>query len=176
MSLCATYICSTNKNKQYVHIEPQHGGWGALHNRDGANALIAITDGDTYNYSIELLEAKFPLRLVQYSLNTKDGTGHGKFRGGLGCVREYEILDNDNFLYSSFGRTKEKPWGMKCGTKGTCNYIIIKRGNKKKKISRIPYFTLKKNDKVQIVTGGGGGYGNPKFRKTISNNKKIKIK
>ena len=168
MSLCATYICSTNKNKQYVHIEPQHGGWGALHNRDGANALIAITDGDTYNYSIELLEAKFPLRLVQYSLNTKDGTGHGKFRGGLGCVREYEILDNDNFLYSSFGRTKEKPWGMKGGTKGTCNYIIIKRGNKKKKISRIPYFTLKKNDKVQIVTGGGGGYGNPKFRKTIS--------
>ena len=55
MSLCATYICSTNKNNQYVHIEPQHGGWGALYNRDGANALIAITDGDTYNYSITFL-------------------------------------------------------------------------------------------------------------------------
>lgn len=165
MSLCATYICGNNIKNQYVHIEPQHGGWGATINRDGANALIAITDGDTYNYSIELLEAKFPLRLVQYALNTKHGVGHGKYRGGLGCVREYEILDNDSFLYSSFGRTIEKPWGLNGGTKGTCNYIIIKRGNKEKKISRIPYFTLKKKDKVKIVTGGGGGYGNPKHRK-----------
>ena len=166
MSLCATYICGNNVKNQYVHIEPQHGGWGATINRDGANALIAITDGDTYNYSIELLEAKFPLRLVQYALNTKDGSGHGKYRGGLGCIREYEILNNDNFLYASFGRTKEKPWGMNGGGKGTCNYIIIKRGNKKKKISRIPYFSLKKKDKIEIVTGGGGGYGNPKLRET----------
>ena len=46
-----------------------------------ARWLIAILDGDTYNYSIELL-AKFPLRVNQYAYNV-GGVGHGKFRGGL---------------------------------------------------------------------------------------------
>ncbi|MDP7196346.1 MAG: hydantoinase B/oxoprolinase family protein, partial [SAR202 cluster bacterium] len=164
MSLCAIYICGKNINNQYVHIEPQNGGWGATFNRDGANAMISITDGDTYNYSIELLEAKFPLQLIQYSLNTKDGLGHGKYRGGLGCIREYKILDKDSILYASLGRSKEPPWGMNGGKKGTCNYIIIKRGKQRIKISRVPYFVLQKNDRVEIVTGCGGGYGNPKLR------------
>jgi Hydantoinase B/oxoprolinase len=51
------------------------GGWGATNKRDGASGMIAVTDGDTYNYSIELLEAKFPLLIRRYEYNVESGVG-----------------------------------------------------------------------------------------------------
>ena len=78
MSLCATYISGSERDGLFVHIEPQNGGWGATRDRDGASGMIAITDGDTYNYSIELLEAKFPLLIRRYDYNVKGGVGAGR--------------------------------------------------------------------------------------------------
>ena len=51
--------------------------------------MIAVTDGDTYNYSVELLEAKFPLLVSRYAYNVEAEVGAGQYRGGLGLVREY---------------------------------------------------------------------------------------
>jgi hypothetical protein len=67
LSLCATYFSGAAADGLFVHIEPQNGGWGATEGRDGASGMIAVTDGDTYNYSIELLEAKFPLLIRRHS-------------------------------------------------------------------------------------------------------------
>ena len=39
----------------YVLVEPGMVGWGGTDERDGANVVSAITNGDTFNYSIELL-------------------------------------------------------------------------------------------------------------------------
>ena len=92
-SLCVVYISGKDRSGQpFIHIEPQHGGWGASEHRDGAGALIAPTDGDTYNYSVEVIEARFPLRVMRYGFNVEGGTGAGRRRGGFGIVREYEIL------------------------------------------------------------------------------------
>ena len=91
VSLCATYISGSGEDGLFVHIEPQNGGWAATPYRDGASGLIAITDGDTYNYSIELLEAKFPLLVSRYDYNVEGGVGAGRHRGGFGLVRDYEI-------------------------------------------------------------------------------------
>lgn len=62
-------------------VEPGMVGWGGTADRDGASVVSAITNGDTFNYSIELLEAKFPLRLHQYALNIEGGAGAGAHRG-----------------------------------------------------------------------------------------------
>ena len=113
VSLCATYISGSGADGLFVHIEPQNGGWGATRDRDGASGLIAITDGDTYNYSIELLEAKFPLIVRRYDYNVQDGVGAGRHRGGFGLVREYEIACDDAVLYGSYGRTETPPWGAR---------------------------------------------------------------
>lgn len=167
MSLCATYFCgrSQEDGAPFVHIEPQHGGWGATQSRDGASALIAITDGDTFNYSVELLEAKFPLRIRTHALNTADGTGAGRYRGGFGVVREYEVLTDDTYLYASYGRTATRPWGIAGGRDGTTNYIeVIAADGKTQRLSRHAYFPLKRGDRVRLVTGGGGGWGDPKLR------------
>ena len=97
LSLCATYFSGPGADGLFVHIEPQNGGWGATSKRDGASGMIAVTDGDTYNYSIELLEAKFPLLIRRYEYNVEGGVGAGRYRGGFGLVREYEI-ENDGVV------------------------------------------------------------------------------
>lgn len=162
MSLCATYICGEDRTGEaFVHIEPQHGGWGATPERDGANGLIAITDGDTYNLSAELLEAKYPLRLVRYAFNTEEGPGAGRFRGGFGLIREYEVLTDNAFTYASMGRSVERPWGADGGSSGSTNYMQITSDGETQRVARIPHAALKKGDRVAIVTGGGGGWGSP---------------
>ena len=112
-SLCVTYLTMRAADgSELVHIEPQHGGWGACHDRDGASGLISLTDGDTYNYSIELLEAKFPLLAERYGFNVEGGSGAGRFRGGYGLVREYRILSPSAQGYCGLGRTRIAPWSL----------------------------------------------------------------
>ncbi len=60
------------------------GGWGAKHNSDGRNTVIAMNDGDTHNGPSEQVEAKYPLLVERYCLRPDSG-GAGKFRGGLGA-------------------------------------------------------------------------------------------
>lgn len=164
VSLCATYISGSGEDGLFVHIEPQNGGWGATRDRDGASGLIAITDGDTYNYSIELLEAKFPLLLNRYDYNIEGGAGAGRHRGGFGLVREYEVECDDAVLYCSFGRTVTPPWGLDGGCKGSRNGVEVTRGGGRTRISRNPHFPLRRGDSVRIITGGGGGWGDPLTR------------
>ena len=164
VSLCATYLAGSGPDGLFVHIEPQNGGWGATSARDGASGLIAITDGDTYNYSIELLEAKFPLLIRRYDFNVQGGVGAGRRRGGYGLVREYEIETDDALLYASFGRTATRPWGVDGGGEGSLNGIEVVRGGSTRRLSRPPHFPLERGDRVRIVTGGGGGWGDPRAR------------
>ncbi|MBN9508329.1 MAG: hydantoinase B/oxoprolinase family protein, partial [Alphaproteobacteria bacterium] len=161
MSLCGTYIAGATPDGMFVHIEPQNGGWGATAGRDGASGLIAITDGDTYNYSIELLEAKFPLLLHRYAYNVAGGVGAGQQRGGFGLVREYEIGCDEAVLYGSFGRNATPPWGIAGGTDGSTNAIEVERDGACVRLTRPPRFALRRGDRVRIVTGGGGGWGDP---------------
>ena len=166
MSLCAMYIFGSipNSNEMFVHIEPAVGGWGATSERDGESALIATTDGDTYNYSVELFEAKYPIRIRQYTLNTSDGSGVGHYRGGFGVIREYEILEDETATYASLGRTIEKPWGLHNGGEGSCNYMEISSNGLTNRYSRISHYALTKGDVIKIATGGGGGFGDPYSR------------
>lgn len=167
-SLSVLYITGRDRHGNlFVHIEPQHGGWGATTVGDGASALIALTDGDTYNYSIELLEAKFPLLVNRYGFNTDGGAGAGRFRGGFGLVREYEILSDDASIYCSLSRNTTPPWGIEGGLEGSCNYVEVEERKKASatRLHRVPNWDVTRGDKVRVLTGGGGGWGSPKERK-----------
>jgi N-methylhydantoinase B len=165
VSLCATYILGSGADGGlFVHIEPQNGGWGATTGRDGASGMIAITDGDTYNYSIELLEAKFPLLVTRYDYNVAGGVGAGRHRGGFGLVREYEVESDDAVLYGSFGHTRTEPWGVDGGLPGSTNGLEVVRGGAITRLTRTPHFPLRRGDLVRIITGGGGGWGPPMER------------
>ena len=164
LSLCATYLSGSSADGLFVHIEPQNGGWGATHGRDGASGMIGVTDGDTYNYSVELLEAKFPLLIRRYQYNTEAGVGGGRYRGGFGLLREYEIESDDVVLHASYGRTATPPWGVEGGLVGSLNAIEVVRAGARQRLTRPPHFPLQRGDRVVILTGGGGGWGEPRLR------------
>jgi N-methylhydantoinase B len=163
VSLCASYIVGFDPRtaELFVHIEPHNGGWGAGVDKDGESGLIATTDGDTYNYPVELVEGKFPLRVERYAFNVQDGVGAGRFRGGYGLVREYRILTNRAGTYASIGRSIERPWGVADGLPGTVNYMEIISDGQHHRGARVPHTPLQEGSLVRIVTGGGGGYGSP---------------
>ena len=163
MSLAGTYFYGRDPGtgETYVHIEPAVGGWGATAAGDGTSALIATTDGDTYNYSVELFEAKFPLAIRRYALNVEDGAGAGRHRGGFGVIREFEIAGDEAHTYASIGRSVERPWGLNGGGRGTNNYMRIESGGAVERVARVPYRGLAAGDRVAVVTGGGGGFGDP---------------
>ncbi|MEM7132341.1 MAG: hydantoinase B/oxoprolinase family protein [Chloroflexota bacterium] len=167
LSLCATYLGGVDdeSGEVWVQPEPNNGGWGAAQGMDGANGLIATVDGDTYNYPVELVESKVPLLVEQYSLNTGDDGGHGQWRGGIGCIREYRMLNSNTFLHASMGRNRVRPWGLNGGTEGTNNYVEVERPDGSVEVvARVANVQLPKDTKVRIVTGRGGGYGNPEDR------------
>jgi N-methylhydantoinase B len=165
-SLCVVYVSGKDEAGQpFIHIEPQHGGWGASRDGDGANALIALTDGDTYNYSVEVIEARFPLLVRRYGLNVEGGSGAGRRRGGFGVIRDYEILGDGASAYCSFGRTETPPWGIEGGKSGSINLLQVEEnGGKVHNFGREPHIELKRGDLVRIITGGGGGWGDPHAR------------
>ena len=123
--------------------------------------MISVTDGDTYNYSVELLEAKFPLLVGRYDYNVEGGVGAGRQRGGYGLVREYAVECDGAVLYGSFGRNRTRPWGMDGGGDGSVNFLEVVRDGQRIRLTRPPRFALRRGDRVRIVTGGGGGWGDP---------------
>jgi N-methylhydantoinase B len=164
-SLCVTVLAGQNADGDpFVLVEPGMVGWGGTADRDGASVVSAITNGDTFNYSIELLEAKFPLRLHRYALNIEGGVGAGAKRGGFGAIREYEVLAPSASLSASFGRSIERPWGLAGGSEGSCNRIEVTRSGEIIRGARLPTLGLSAGDRVTLVTGGGGGFGDPRDR------------
>ncbi len=147
--------------RDFIQQEPEGGGWGAFPDRDGENVMIFISDGDTRNVPVEVVESKFPLRIERYELR-QDSGGPGKFRGGLGHYRDYRVLADEAYTTAIMDREFCPPWGLRGGKAAASDYVLINPGAKdEKKIMKITGYRLKKGDLVSVRSGGGGGYGDP---------------
>lgn len=167
VSLCAYYIGGTRPNGDYwVQATPQDGGWGAGSDIDGESGLIATTDGDTYNYPAEVIEHAFPLAMERNALNVEAGGGAGRRRGGFGTIREFRVLNpTGGFLLVSIGRSVQRPWGVAGGHEGTSNFYEVVRGDGEVlRGGRVTGLPLAAGDLVRVVTGNGGGWGDPRQR------------
>lgn len=164
VSLCAYYIGGTTPSGDYwVQATPQDGGWGAGIDIDGESGLIATTDGDTYNYPAEVIEHAFPLAMERNALNVEAGGGAGRRRGGFGTIREFRILNpTGGSLLASIGRSVQRPWGVAGGHEGTSNsYEVVRADGERIRGGRVTGLTLAEGDLVRVVTGNGGGWGDP---------------
>ena len=147
--------------KYYVCAEADAGGYGGKPTEDGESALFSMTLGDTYNVPAEVVEVRYPWRVERFELR-QDSGGAGKYRGGLGVVRDYR-LGFDAGLTVTTDRVKyTPPWGVFGGKPGDTNITVVNRldGSEERwrKISNLP---LKKDELVSFRGGGGGGYGSP---------------
>ena len=147
--------------KDFIHLDSSSGGWGAYEGMDGENCLICIVDGDSKNYPAELVEQNFPLRLLRFSLY-EDSGGAGKYRGGLGHVRDFQILSGKCWCFTTVERYGYRPWGLWGGFDADANDAILNPGSRQEReIRKVTSYPLKSGDVVHILSGGGGGYGPP---------------
>ncbi|MEM1775518.1 MAG: hydantoinase B/oxoprolinase family protein [Nitrososphaerota archaeon] len=164
LSILATILGGVDERtgEPFAIVEPQAGGWGAGYDMDGESGLVACGDGETYIASNEVYEKHMPILVERYCLNTESGTGHGKFRGGFGVIKDYRVLCSEAYFTVSIGRNKFPPWGVAGGMNGTPNYcVIFKQGEEPKIVRKVAAVKLKKGDMVSLRSGGGGGWGDP---------------
>jgi N-methylhydantoinase B len=144
----------------YLLVEPLAGGWGAGWDRDGDNGQFCPANGETYNIPIEVAETRYGVQVERYTFNDDDG-GAGEFRGGKGLIIDYRCLSKA-WLTSILGRHKFPPWGMSGGREGSPNRIrIIRKDGRIEEYGKTARLPLAEGDVVRMVTGNGGGFGDP---------------
>jgi N-methylhydantoinase B len=140
-----------------------HGGWGACATHDGAGPFRTMAHGDTRIIPVELQESMYPYRIVEFGLRENSG-GPGRFRGGLGYRKRYEILGHCD-LQAMFDRVKYPPWGVHGGKAGQSGQItVIKKSGDQEILYKSKAYPLEPGDSIIVETGGGGGYGPPHER------------
>jgi N-methylhydantoinase B len=161
-SCCATGVWGNlpDSGKFTLMLEPQCGGWGASPAGDGESALICLFDGDTYNIPAEVAEARYPYRVEQYRLR-EDSGGLGRFRGGLGIVRDYRMTGENLGGLLMFERHLYPPFGLEGGGPGATNDPSVHRQDGTVLTQGKGKLVFTKGDLFRLESGGGGGYGDP---------------
>ncbi len=144
-------------NDTYSYYETICGGCGAGPENNGASGVhhhmtnTRITDP-------EILEHRYPLRLLEFSIRNKSG-GRGAYRGGNGVVRILEFLDASTVSLLSQHRIT-RPYGMHGGKPGKRGQQhVIRADGVREKLNGIDGFMAQPGDRLVVKTPGGGGWG-----------------
>ncbi|MGW5432772.1 hydantoinase B/oxoprolinase family protein [Streptomyces sp. NPDC004059] len=146
-----------------VQYELPAGAMGARWNKDGVSASkVHVANGSLT--PVEVLETEFPVRLERFELVTDSG-GAGRYRGGLGYVREYRVLGPARFTTRN-GRELTPPAGKDGGLPGRPSTLTLNPGTDRQAEITVENgsVTLQAGDVVRVAQAGGGGYGDPYTR------------
>ena len=152
-----------SRGQAYVVGELVASGSGASHGRDGVD--VVETDAtNCMNLPAEAMEMEAPIRIHRVALR-EDSGGPGEFRGGLGVVREYEILAGEVAFSHRGERHFSAAAGAAGGGEGAMARSVITRSDGSEVVipSKIAT-TLAEGDRLLVETAGGGGYGDPRAR------------
>jgi len=136
----------------WTYYETLGGGQGAGPSGPGPSG-VHVGMSNTRNTPIEVLETEFPVRVRRYELRAGSG-GTGRWPGGQGVIRVYELLEEaEGSILSE--RRRHAPRGSAGGEDGA-------RGNNLFNGKPVPAklnLRLEAGDWLRIETPGGGGWG-----------------
>ncbi|SUE43010.1 hydantoinase B/oxoprolinase family protein [Roseomonas gilardii] len=162
-----SYVCSfqtvQEDGARGVLVEIEVGGSGAHPEGDG---LSAFTFGMHNNSNIpaEMIESELPLTITRYGLLPGSG-GAGRYRGGLGLVREWRIDAQEAVFTANAERFRFRPYGLAGGEPGSAGRLLLLRGNEVRSLgSKVNNLRLRRGDVIRLETSGGGGFGPPEER------------
>ena len=149
--------------ENYVVGDIVASGSGASHRSDGVD-MIETDATNCMNLPVEALEMDIPVRINRFGLRPNSG-GAGKHRGGLGCIREYEVLRGDVTVTYRGERHGAPAAGSQGGEAGASARATVQRANgNTETVPSKDVFTLSPGDRLSIETAGGGGFGDPAKR------------
>jgi 5-oxoprolinase (ATP-hydrolysing) len=110
----------------------------------------------------EVLEARFPVRLLSFRKRTGSG-GAGSWQGGEGIEREY-LFEEEVTISLLTQRRASGPEGMADGQPGLPGeQILIRQNGEEIKLGSIDSISAKPGDRLILRTPGGGGAGHPEL-------------
>ncbi|MET0287560.1 MAG: hydantoinase B/oxoprolinase family protein [Polyangiales bacterium] len=139
-------------SERFGYYETIAGGAGATAYAQGADAVhthmtnTRITDP-------EILERRFPVRLVRFAVRDGSG-GAGRHRGGHGVVRELELLEPLSLSFVTERRVRA-PFGLDGGGEGARGRNTVDGVD----VGGRTRVDAARGARVCIETPGGGGYG-----------------
>jgi N-methylhydantoinase B/oxoprolinase/acetone carboxylase alpha subunit len=117
---------------------------------------------NSLNTPVEALERAYPMRVLRYRLRRGSGGG-GLGPGGEGIERVIQLLEPATVSLVTERRTS-RPWGLAGGEDGAVGENWLwPNGDESQRTPLLDKVTveLQAGDAIQILTPGGGGYGDP---------------
>lgn len=147
----------------YVAYLYSEGGFGARVDKDGPAGLVSLFGGGAKITPAEVMERRYPVRFTEWALRPDSG-GPGRFRGGVGSRKTFEITAGNARLSCLGDRELFPPFGVHGGQAGaaqglTLNETVADPGTNL--TLKAVGVELEAGDSVSVFTGGGGGYGDP---------------
>jgi N-methylhydantoinase B len=151
----------TQTQRAYVHYEIFSGGTGARWSKDGVSAT-AFHLSNCKTAPVEIIESEFPTLVEKFEI-LRDSGGAGRWRGGLGFVRDYRILTDEVRFSMRTDKHSVEPFGTDNGLPGGKGSCIINPGSQDERRlpSRFGDQRLRNGDLLRIERPGGGGLGDP---------------
>jgi N-methylhydantoinase B len=152
------------EGKDFLYREIFGAGSGARPFADGTDTVDLVPHSK--NLPAEFIEQRFPVVVQKVGL-FQDSGGPGAFRGGLGYLKDVEILVDGHFLTICY-RTVFSCFGVNGGQAGRSGGSLVNPGTPGEQhvIYKREAVPVKAGDVVRILTPGGGGWGDPLARVT----------
>ncbi len=145
------------------------GGGGATQGFDGWDHIgTVICLGGLRSPDPELHELVNPYFIEEFEF-LPDSAGAGEWRGGMG-VKYLWRVDADDIRCANFGsgtKTTTAPFGLHGGLGGLRNSeLLYEVDGSASEVIINSVIALKRGQKMEIYSGGGGGFGDPWARDT----------
>ncbi len=148
------------RGEYFVDYETFAGASGAQHDQDGKDAVRVHVSGAA-NLPVEAAEHEFPINVLRYELITDSG-GPGRFRGGLGTLREVANWAPDGRLVGRGLRQVVAAPGLFGGSNGRPGRFIM-RGDRGDEVLPANFSDLPigEGQVIRLETAAGAGFGDP---------------
>lgn len=162
-----SYVCTFQTigedGERNVLVEIEVGGGGGHPQQDGLNGYSSGMHNNA-NIPVEMIESELPLTLTRYGI-LPDTAGAGRWRGGMGLMREWRVDCPEAVFTANLERFKYRPYGLAGGQPAAPGRLwLIRDGEREALPSKLGNLRLRRGDVIRLETSGGGGYGDPSQR------------
>jgi N-methylhydantoinase B len=148
--------------KPTVQYELMVTSLGGTSTHDGTSFVMPMNHF-TPGTPVEIIETEYPVRVRRYDI-WRDSAGPGRQRGGIGNVREYQLLV-DCILTARTSNHRQGAWGLNGGERPPLSRTVINPGtNEAQEMDCMETRMVPAGTVVRLEQTGGGGYGDPMAR------------